>query len=622
MLDRCRRAARVYARAASYFRPDFALVGVLFLLTGASAGLGLLMAWPMAVMVDAVLTDATKADAVHRAFLSVLPSSIVGQIAGLALIGLSLKLAQDTLGNVQRIVASRINYAGLMRVRFELFNKLQHLSLAYHRTHPQGDALYRLNSDTYGPQTILGVLMGVVIAAVTLAVVAWILWTRHPALTLVAFSITPLLAAANVVFGRRLKAASLRCRERDSELTTAAQRAIANVALVQAFGREGAELERFHGTARECVRAWWRLNFNEIAYNTIIGGVSGVGGAAVFGYGAWLAWQQQFAHPVQNGFTVGDLLIFTSYLGQLWGPLCTLTGFVASIQGGAAATERVFEVLDRDNGIHETADAVALPLQPRTLSLHGVGFEYASGQRVLRDVDATLRPGEMVAFVGSSGAGKSTLLNLLPRFYDPTAGAIHLDGVDVRQIKLADLRRHVAIVSQENLLLPTTIGQNIAYGRPEATAADVRAAAAMAGAAAFIDAMPAGYDTPVAEGGANLSGGQRQRIAIARALLTGAPVIVLDEPTSALDPRQEQHIVHTLRALKGHRTIVLVSHRMSAVVDCDQIFVMDQGRVAERGTHAALIARDGLYADMVRRQLGAAPIGTTHETSVDYRRAA
>jgi ABC-type multidrug transport system fused ATPase/permease subunit len=208
----------------------------------------------------------------------------------------------------------------------------------------------------------------------------------------------------------------------------------------------------------------------------------------------------------------------------------------------------------------------------------------------------------MVAFVGSSGVGKSTLLNLIPRFYDPTLGSLRLDGVDARNVRLKDLRRHVALVLQESVILPTTVAENIAYGRPDATREQVVAAAEMAGAASFIEQMPSGYDTTIAEGGANLSGGQRQRISIARALLTEAPFVVLDEPTSALDPHHEHVVTETLTALRGKRTIILVSHRLSSVVPCDQIFVMDGGRIAERGTHAELVARRGIYYAMARQQ--------------------
>jgi ABC-type multidrug transport system fused ATPase/permease subunit len=209
----------------------------------------------------------------------------------------------------------------------------------------------------------------------------------------------------------------------------------------------------------------------------------------------------------------------------------------------------------------------------------------------------------MVAFVGSSGVGKTTLLNLLPRFYDPTSGALTLDDIDVRTVKIKDLRAHVALVLQENLILPTTVAENISYGRPDATQGQIEDAARLAGAATFIEKLPEGYQTVVSESGGNLSGGQRQRIGIARALLTEAPIMVFDEPTSALDPQNEALITRTLQNLKRQRTIVLVSHRLSTVMDSDQIFVMEEGRIIERGKHDELLALHGVYFAMAQQQL-------------------
>jgi ABC-type multidrug transport system fused ATPase/permease subunit len=298
-----------------------------------------------------------------------------------------------------------------------------------------------------------------------------------------------------------------------------------------------------------------------------------------------------------------DLLVFLGYVNQVYGPLQSLSGSGASIQGGVASVQRVFDVLDRDPIIKDAPDAIHLARQARTLALQNVGFEYRPGEPVLRDIDVTIQPGQMVAFVGSSGVGKTTLLNLLPRFYDPTSGVLALDEIDIRKVRVKDLRAHVALVLQDNLILPTTVAENISYGRPDATMAQIRRAAEMSGAAGFIDKLPEKYDTVISESGGNISGGQRQRIGIARAILTEAPIMVFDEPTSALDPHNEAMITQTLRDLKRQRTIILVSHRLSTVIDCDQIFVMDEGRVVERGTHKELLAVHGLYAEMARQQL-------------------
>jgi subfamily B ATP-binding cassette protein MsbA len=557
------------------------------------------------VLVDSVPTTTPRQDLIHRVFLAPLPSSRIGQLTGLAIMGFAIKLAQDLITMVRTLLSNRINYNGLLRVRCDLYRKLQLLNLAYHQSQPQGNAIYRLSTDTFGCQAILGALINTAVAVGTLAVMVWILWSRNASLTLLAMLVAPGLFITNVIFERRLKRRSLEAKQVDTQFTTAIQRSMSSIGLTQAFVRENEEFTHFQRSAGEIIAAWWRLNWQEVLYWLIVGTIFGVGGALIFGYGGYLVYRDQFAHPIPDGMTVGDLMIFTSYLGMLWGPLCSITGFSSTIQGGVSSVQRVFEVLDRDPVIQDAPGAISLPRQPRTLALEEVCFAYSPGRPILREVNMTIRPGQMVAFIGASGTGKSTLLNLLPRFYDPTAGVMTLDGIDARQIKLADLRRHVALVLQESVILPTTIAENIAYGKPDATIEQIRAAAELAGASGFIEQLPEAYQSPVSERGQNLSGGQRQRLSIARALLSEAPFVILDEPTSALDPIHGQIITQSLKGLKRQRTIIIVSRRLSTVMECDQIFVMDQGQVVEQGTHEQLLAQRGLYHTMASHQAAA-----------------
>jgi ATP-binding cassette, subfamily B, bacterial len=424
---------------------------------------------------------------------------------------------------------------------------------------------------------------------------AAIMFSMNWQLTLAALSIAPLMLLVTRRYATVLKERSIEAKEYDSKLTTSIQRSLASIGLVQAFGREDFEYGRFHNTVRQSVGAWLRLHWQEVIYWLLIGMILGGGAALIFGFGGYLVHLGQL--------DLGMLLVFITYQGKLYDPLNKLSSSAATIQSGVVGVRRVFEVLDRDPIIQDAPDAVPLPRQARVLELDHVWFEYRANEPVLEDITVSVKPGQMVAFVGSSGVGKTTLLNLLPRFYDPTRGVIRLDGNDLRTVKVADLRKHIALVLQESVILPTTVAENIAYGRPDATDAQIHHAAELSGASDFILKLPEKYETMVSESGANLSGGQRQRIAIARALLTEAPIIVLDEPTSALDPQNEAMINQTLIDLKRHRTIILVSHRLSTVADSDQIFVMDGGRIVEQGTHDALVAQRGLYYKMAKHQL-------------------
>jgi len=597
---------RFYLRAISYFRAYTTEIILSLVLIALSTSFGLLIPFPMAIFFDSVIGTVEPKNWIYRAFFWAAPQSKVGQILALAGIMLGLRVCQELLGMGQTLLNIRIGYGGLMRVRCELYRKLQELSLAYHKSQPQGDAIYRLSYDTYGFHTILNVLVQtVLVSAVTLVIMTWIMLSMNWQLTLIGLSISPLLLWTTRIYGRILRKKSTEVKEVDTQLTTTIQRSVATIGLVQAFGREADEYEAFSSTVQRSISAYLRLHWQEMIYWLFVGSIFGLGGALIFGYGGYIVYRDQLVlHLGDAGMTIGKLSIFIAYiLGNLYGPLNKLSTAGAAIAGGVAGVERVFEVLDRDPIIKDAPNALALPKQPRVLELDHVTFWYAPQNPVLRDLSCTIRPGQMVAFVGSSGVGKTTLLNLLPRFYDPVSGALKLDGHDLRQIKIRDLRRHVALVLQESVVLPTTVSENIAYGRPDASESQIRHAAEMAGATSFIEKLPQQYATLISESGQNLSGGQKQRISIARALLTEAPIIIMDEPTSALDPQHEAMIVDTLRQLKRQRTIILVSHRLSTVADCDQIFVMEEGKIVEQGTHEQLVKRRGVYFKMARHQM-------------------
>jgi ABC-type multidrug transport system fused ATPase/permease subunit len=587
---------RIFLRSLSYFRDDLPRIILQLTLLVVSMLFRLLQPFPLAILVDSILAPAHSLNWMHRMFFRIVPTHNVGlQITALAVAMFVIQALREVLSTMQSVLRNTVGYNGLMRVRCDLFRKLQELSASYHRAQPQGDAIYRVSYDTFGFQSMLGLAMSVLLNILTLVMMAWIMFKMNWRLTLIALSISPLLVWTIKAYGKLLQDRSTKAHEVDAEFTTTLQRSVATIGLVQAFGREAEEYSRFHNTVRNSVNTWLKLYWYEMMYWFWIAMIFAISGSAILGYGGYLVYK--------GAITLGALTVFQAYLQNLYEPLNALSGTGASIAGGLAGVKRVFEVLDLDPVIRDAPDAIALPKQPRVLTMENVGFEYLPGTPVVEDINVAITPGEMVAFVGSSGVGKTTLLNLLPRFYDPTSGALKLDGHDLRKIKVRDLRQHIAIVVQENVILPTTVAENIAYGRPDATNEQIRHAAELAGAATFIDKLPEQYETQISENGQNLSGGQRQRIAIARALLTEAPIIVLDEPTSALDAQHEQLITETLRNLKRHRTIILVSHRLSTVADCDKIFVMEGGRIIERGTHEELVSMHGLYFKMAKHQL-------------------
>ena len=430
---------------------------------------------------------------------------------------------------------------------------------------------------------------GIVISCVA------VMLARDRIMTLGVVLATPLIAGLIGRFTRWTKKATINAMKETTSLSSAIMEGIAGVKVVKIDNRE--DFESAHVAEAVGRRQAFIIKGANIgaALAPVVEMVMSVVIAGVLAYAGW--------RHSQGKMTVGD---FTSFVGSLMIASQSLRQ-LANMQGvfteGFTAAQRMFGVMDAKAEVFDAPDARPLPEPARELALEGVGFAYdAEGDPAIENVSLRVRRGETVALVGPSGGGKSTLFNLIPRFYDVTAGAVRVDGHDVRALTQASLRNQIALVSQEPFLFDDTVLANIAYPRPEASRAEVEAAARAAAAHDFITALPQGYDTPVGEGGGRLSGGQRQRVAIARAFLKNAPILLLDEATSALDTESEAQVQAALMRLMAGRATILIAHRLSTVKNADRIYVIDKGRVVETGSHAALVREGGLYSRLAKAQ--------------------
>ena len=564
---------RGLGRALRYFRDDAAAAWLWGATVAALALVGVAAPVPLAIFFNLFDPNAAAGSGfVYRLFAWLPRERDAATVLTLAGLTLALRLLTEVLRAGQTALNIRVGYRGRSRVQLELFDALQRQPLAWHRRRPQGDLLHRLGHDTAGFHALLNVLAAAAVNAASLAVMLVVMLDLNGRLTLVALAVVPLLWGTMALWHRRLRDGNLAQRDAEAAVTTQGQRGLTALPLTQVFGREAWERGRFAAGVGDFTGASLRLHRTEILYNLALGGVVALGAAAMLGCGGLLV--------LQNRLSVGSLWLFVSYLASLYDPLNRLAGSAAGAQAAAAGVRRVFEVLDERPDVADPPDAMRLPVEPRPIIFDRVTFRYGpDAAPALDGVSFRVEPGEFVAVVGASGAGKTTLLSLLPRFADPAAGRICFGGVDLRSARLRDVRRHVALVSQDSPVLPASVRENLIYGRPDAAAAEVRDAARSAGASEFIEALPDGYNTILAEGGASLSGGQRQRLAIARALLSNAPILVLDEPTSALDGEAEAKLAQTLNELRGRRTIILVSHRPALAAAADRTLTLVGGRL-------------------------------------------
>ena len=579
----------LWSRAAEFYAPETPRIAGAIALMLLSIGANLLKPWPLAWIVDSVLGDkplpSTIESLVHGA-------NQAARLGLFAIVILILHSGQGAFAALQNFTAIKAGLNALSRVRDRLFAKLQTLSLRYYHRANEGDLIYRSTWDTYSFQTLFQ--QGVITflnATLSLLIMVVIMWRLNVRLTLASMATFPLLLLTMATFGRGMKARSLAAHQADSKVSSLTQQGIAAVALTQSSVREADAQARFAEQTEIARCARVAQHSLELLYWFIIALIFGLGTAGLVWFGS--------REVAAARLTLGQLLIFLAYLAQLYEPLNQLSHVSATVSDATASAGRVLEILDTPPEVIDSPNARTLAEKPKgKIELQNIVFGYDPKIPVLNDISLTIPPGAAIALIGPSGAGKTTLLQLLPRFYDPDAGSVKIDGMDLRELRLADLRRNIAYVQQEAILLPATVAENIRYARANATLDELREAAIAANAHSFIERLPQGYDTIVGESAARLSVGERQRLNLARAFLKDAPILLLDEPTSALDVENEELVLQSLHRLMAGRTTLIVAHRLATIRDVDHIFVLDRGRLVEQGKPFELLSRQGYYARM------------------------
>jgi len=560
------------------------------------ASLTVFRPWPLKVVIDRVLS--------HRPtrvpFLSIWLDNttlsrmhiLYGACAATLLIALSTGLLTYWYTRTLGIVGQRF----VFELRCRLFAHMPRLSLRFHDTQHRGDLITRLTSDIQAIQDLISnglIVLGsnAFLLIGMLILMFWLNWQ----FAFVALAVAPLLFWTVFRYTHRIKVAAREARVSTGLLASLAQETLASIRIVQGLAQEEQQNDRFQAHSESSLRSYLEGVRYQARVAPLVDVFAAAGLALVMWFGA--------THVMQGHLTTGDMVVFFAYVTNLYSPMKALARLSYVTSKASVGAERIADIMRVRSEVMDHHGARAVSHLKGEIEFRDVSFEYQSGQLVLYRINLRVAPGEKVAIVGATGAGKSTLISLVPRLYDPSGGTVSIDGEDIRNYSVQSLRAQISLVLQDSLLFSGTVRENIAFGRPDASDKEIVAAAVVANAAEFIDVLPDGYETLVAEGGTSLSGGQKQRIAIARAILRGSPVLILDEPTSGLDAASERTVIDALERAARGRTTLLIAHRLTTVRLADRIIVLEKGRIVEEGPHQELLSLRGKYAHLYSLQL-------------------
>ncbi|MGC8743297.1 MAG: ABC transporter ATP-binding protein [Verrucomicrobiia bacterium] len=601
-------------RVIAFYKRDFLKILAVIFLIIVSTLFSLLKPWPLAIIVDSILGDKPLPEFLTS--LAIFTNASEDKLKPIILFSstsLFFYIVHSFISTSYNYLSIKIGLKGLQRVRTELFLTLQHLSLKFHHGKTIGDLIYRASWDAYSVQTIFQQgFISTIGSVVSLLLMFAVMSQLNLRLTLISALMIPVLIVSLKIFGKKMMQQGIEAQKADSDVITSVQQTIVALPLIQSFTREEVESRKFDQRTKVAFKQRLAQHYWELVYcfsataffSLVISSVLLVGAIETAG----------------GRLSVGELLVFLAYLGQFYEPLNQITHAGSTAASALAGAKRLFEIMDSKEDVVEKPDAIPVvftrqisktdksfdesrSIKPLIvqgkIEFDDVWFCYRDNQYVLKGIKFNVFPGERVAVIGPSGAGKTTLMNLVPRFYDPVRGSIKLDGIDLRGLRLRDLRKNISVVLQNPLIIPSTVRENIAYGCPDAKDEEIELAAKMANAHLFIEKLPQKYNTVIGEGGVELSAGEAQRINIARAFLKDAPILLMDEPTSALDIENEAIIIKTIFELMKNRTTLIIAHRIETIRKMDKIIVLQDGTIAQIGAPAELESEEGYYSRLI-----------------------